>query len=62
MHWKTFLALPARDGHVARRNFCIAVAYFLAVDVVPVYLWKVMVRTGYMPSAYKSPLFRDHGD
>ena len=57
MNWKTFGALLARDGHVARRN---AVQIFFQTFLQPllfVFIFgRVMVGSGYMPLAYKSLL------
>ena len=57
MNWKTFGALLARDAHVARRN---ALQLFLQTFLQPllfVFIFgRVMVRSGYMPAAYKSLL------
>ena len=57
MNWKAFGALLARDAHVARRN---AMQLFLQTFLQPlmfVFIFgRVMVRSGYMPPAYKSLL------
>ena len=57
MNWKTFLALLARDAHVARRN---AVQLLLQTFLQPlmfVFIFgRVMVGSGYMPQSYKSLL------
>ena len=57
MNWKTFWAMLARDAHVARRN---ALQLFLQTFLQPlmfVFIFgRVMVRSGYMPAAYKSLL------
>ncbi|MBO0910755.1 MAG: ABC transporter permease [Acidobacteria bacterium] len=57
MNWKAFTALLARDAHVARRN---ALQLFLQTFLQPllfVFIFgRVMVRSGYMPAAYKSLL------
>src|SRR3989441_11023377 len=57
MNWKTFLALLAREGRVARRNF---VPLLLQTSLQPmmfVFIFGgVMVSSGYMPPAYKSLL------
>ena len=57
MNWKTFTALLARDAHVARRN---AMQLFFQTFLQPllfVFIFgRVMVRSGYMPAAYKSLL------
>jgi len=57
LNWKTFTALLARDAHVARRN---AMQLFFQTFLQPllfVFIFgRVMVRSGYMPAAYKSLL------
>ena len=57
MSWKTFGAMLARDGHVARRN---AIQLFFQTFLQPllfVFIFgRVMVSSGYMPQAYKSLL------
>ncbi len=57
MNWKTFLAMLARDAHVARRN---AVQLFMQTFLQPllfVFIFgRVMVGSGYMPQAYKALL------
>ncbi|HEY1263682.1 MAG TPA: ABC transporter permease [Terriglobales bacterium] len=57
MNWKTFLAMLARDAHVARRN---GIQLFLQTFLQPlmfVFIFgRVMVGSGYMPSYYKSLL------
>ena len=57
MNWKTFWAMLARDAHVARRN---ALQLFFQTFLQPlmfVFIFgRVMVRSGYMPAAYKSLL------
>ena len=57
MNWKTFLALLARDAHVARRN---AIQLLLQTFLQPlmfVFIFgRVMVGSGYMPQSYKSLL------
>jgi ABC-2 type transport system permease protein len=57
LNWRTFAALLARDAHVARRN---AVQLFLQTFLQPlmfVFIFgRVMVRSGYMPPAYKALL------
>ena len=57
MNWKTFGAMLARDAHVARRN---AIQLFLQTFLQPllfVFIFgRVMVRSGYMPAAYKGLL------
>jgi ABC-2 type transport system permease protein len=57
LNWKTFLAMLARDAHVARRN---AIQLMLQTFLQPllfVFIFgRVMVGSGYMPQAYKSLL------
>ncbi len=57
MNWKTFIAMLARDAHVARRN---AIQLFLQTFLQPllfVFIFgRVMVGSGYLPPAYKSLL------
>ncbi len=57
MNWKTFFAMLGRDAHVARRN---AIQLFLQTFLQPllfVFIFgRVMVGSGYMPTAYKSLL------
>ena len=57
MNWKTFLALLARDAHVARRNFVALLLQTFLQPMMFVFIFgRVMVRSGYMPDAYKSLL------
>ncbi len=57
MNWKTFLALLARDAHVARRNFVPLLLQTFLQPLMFVFIFgRVMVRSGYMPEAYKSLL------
>ncbi|MGB9074885.1 MAG: ABC transporter permease [Terriglobales bacterium] len=57
MNWKTFLALLARDAHVARRNFVpLLLQTFLQPMLFVFVFGRVMVSSGYMPAAYKSLL------
>src|SRR5438876_4993319 len=57
MNWKTFLALLARDGHVARRNFVPLLLQTFLQPMMFVFIFgRVMVSSGYMPPAYKSQL------
>lgn len=57
MNWKTFLALLARDGHVARRNFIPLLLQTFLQPMMFVFIFgRVMVSSGYMPPAYKSLL------
>ena len=57
MNWKTFLAILARDAHVARRN---AVALLFQTFLQPlmfVFIFgRVMVGSGFLPPSYKSLL------
>ena len=57
MNWKTFMAMLARDAHVARRN---AIQLMLQTFLQPllfVFIFgRVMVGSGYLPAAYKSLL------
>src|SRR5215470_10658150 len=57
MNWKTFLALLARDAHVARRNFIPLLLQTFLQPMMFVFIFgRVMVSSGYMPEAYKSLL------
>jgi ABC-2 type transport system permease protein len=57
MNWKTFLALLARDAHVARRNFVPLLLQTFLQPMMFVFIFgRVMVTSGYMPAAYKSLL------
>jgi ABC-2 type transport system permease protein len=57
MNWKTFLALLARDAHVARRNLVqILLQTFLQPMMFVFIFGRVMVSSGYMPPAYKTLL------
>jgi len=57
MNWKTFWALLARDAHVARRNFVPLILQTFLQPMMFVFIFgRVMVRSGYMPVAYKSLL------
>jgi ABC-2 type transport system permease protein len=57
MNGKTFLALLARDIHVARRNlFTLLLQTFLQPLLFVFIFGRVMVGSGYMPEAYKSLL------
>jgi ABC-2 type transport system permease protein len=57
MNWKTFMALLARDAHVARRNFIPLVLQTFLQPMMFVFIFgRVMVRSGYMPASYKSLL------
>jgi ABC-2 type transport system permease protein len=57
MNFKTFLAMLARDAHVARRNIIpLLVQTFLQPLMFVFIFGRVMVGSGYMPPAYKSLL------
>ena len=57
MNWKTFIALLARDAHVARRNFIPLLLQTFLQPMMFVFIFgRVMVSSGYMPPAYKSLL------
>jgi ABC-2 type transport system permease protein len=57
LNWKTFLALLARDAHVARRNFIPLLLQTFLQPMMFVFIFgRVMVSSGYMPAAYKSLL------
>jgi len=57
MNWKTFMALLARDAHVARRNFIPLLLQTFLQPMMFVFIFgRVMVSSGYMPPAYKSLL------
>ena len=57
MNWKAFLAMLARDAHVARRNFMVLMFQTFLQPLMFVFIFgRVMVRSGYMPEAYKSLL------
>jgi ABC-2 type transport system permease protein len=57
LNWKTFLALLARDAHVARRNFVPLLLQTFLQPMMFVFIFgRVMVSSGYMPAAYKSLL------
>ena len=57
MNFKTFLAMLARDAHVARRNIIpLLVQTFLQPLMFVFIFGRVMVGSGYMPQAYKSLL------
>ena len=57
MNWKTFLALLARDAHVARRNVVPLILQTFLQPMMFVFIFgRVMVSSGYMPPAYKSLL------
>src|SRR3989442_11512456 len=57
MNHKAFLAMLARDGHVARRNFVeMSLQTFLQPLMFVFIFGRVMVGSGYMPPSYKSLL------
>ena len=57
MNWKTFLALLARDAHVARRNLVPLLFQTFLQPLLFVFIFgRVMVGNGYLPPAYKSLL------
>jgi ABC-2 type transport system permease protein len=57
MNWKTFLALLSRDARVARRNFVPLLLQTFLQPMMFVFIFgRVMVSSGYMPTAYKSLL------
>jgi ABC-2 type transport system permease protein len=57
MNWKAFFAMLARDAHVARRNFMVLLMQTFLQPLMFVFIFgRVMVRSGYMPPAYKSLL------
>lgn len=57
MNWKTFLALLSRDAHVARRNIIPLLLQTFLQPMMFVFIFgRVMVSSGFMPTAYKSLL------
>jgi ABC-2 type transport system permease protein len=57
LNWKTFLALLSRDAHVARRNIVPLLLQTFLQPMMFVFIFgRVMVSSGYMPTAYKSLL------
>jgi ABC-2 type transport system permease protein len=57
MNIRTFLALLARDAHVARRNLVPLILQTFLQPLLFVFIFgRVMVGSGYLPSAYKSLL------
>src|SRR5260370_14135780 len=57
MNGKTFLALLARDVHVARRNLVPLLFQTFLQPLLFVFIFRrVMVGIGYLPAAYKSLL------
>ncbi|HKD91060.1 MAG TPA: ABC transporter permease [Terriglobales bacterium] len=57
MNRKAFMAMLARDAHVARRNVMMIVMQTFLQPLLFVFIFgRVMVRSGYMPESYKSLL------
>ena len=57
MNAKAFFAMLARDAHVARRNAIPLILQTFLQPLMFVFIFgRVMVRSGYMPAAYKSLL------
>jgi len=57
VNWKAFLAMLARDAHVARRNFVALLFQTFLQPLMFVFIFgRVMVGSGYMPPSYKSLL------
>ncbi|MFY9676742.1 MAG: ABC transporter permease [Terriglobales bacterium] len=57
MNWKAFIALLARDAHVARRNMLPLILQTFLQPLLFVFIFgRVMVGSGYMPASYKSLL------
>jgi ABC-2 type transport system permease protein len=57
MNWKTFVALLARDAHVARRNFIPMLLQNMLQPMLFVFIFgRVMTGSGLLPPAYKSLL------
>ena len=57
MNWKTFLALLARDAHVARRSLIQLLLQTFLQPMLFVFIFgRVMVSSGYMRPEYKSLL------
>jgi len=57
LNWKAFGAMLARDAHVARRNAVQIMFQTFLQPLLFVFIFgKVMVSSGYMPTAYKSLL------
>ncbi len=57
MNRKAFLALLARDAHVARRNLAPLILQTFLQPLLFVFIFgRVMVGSGYLPAAYKSLL------
>jgi len=57
VNWKTFVAMLTRDAQVARRNVIVLLLQTFLQPLMFVFIFgRVMVRSGYMPPAYKSLL------
>lgn len=57
MNWKTFVAMLARDAHVARRNFVPLLLQTMVQPMLFVFIFgRVMTGSGFMPPRYKSLL------
>ena len=57
MNWKTFVAMLARDAHVARRNFVTTLLQTLVQPMLFTFIFgRVMTTSGYLPMMYKSLL------
>ena len=57
MNWKTFFALLARDLRVVRRNFIPLLLQTFLQPMMFVFIFgRVMVTSGFLPTAYKSLL------
>jgi len=57
MNLKTFIAMLARDAHVARRNFIPLLVQTLLQPMMFVFIFgRVMTTSGFMPPQYKSLL------
>jgi len=64
MNWKSFFALLSRDIHVRARNLIpLLLQTFLQPMLFVFVLAAIMVRSGFMPPAYKSLVLPGiHGD
>jgi len=57
LNWKTFYALLARDGHVARRNLLMVLVQNLLQPLLFTFVFgRVLTTSGVMPLAYKNVL------
>ena len=57
MNWKTFFAMLARDGHVARRNLLPLLLQNLLQPLLFVFVFgPILTTSGMMPAAYKTLL------